>query len=412
MCKELWSYSQIIKYFKKCINFGIFINYKYDNTNQKRTIVALNSNNRLFDNIYKTTRSFCVEGTELKKPQLSFDTEPRFNITSHETDFKQKISEEGIFEILEDENKIKRCNSQQISQQNEIFTVGNKNGFNVYMPMYKPKTTMEKKLFKQKMLDRDKIKIEIDEERFKLLEASESLKQLNTAPKTLDSAKKISSAIANEKLAKINIEIKERKLTKINVEIWNLRENKLFKGFKEQKYMLVNYKNLIKPKICLKNNDNEDVEFYLKGIIVKSGSRKGGHYWGYLKASEKEGDWYEVNDTRTFKLTRSKKKSDINNLSKILKKIQNHNIYLLIFKRVTGIVVPYKPTGLPNQANYCWFNTVNQMLFSDSDIKNYEEIFYELNKDDYIFNKLIQELDLDNKLPEAKFNKLKYKSSK
>ena len=42
------------------------------------------------------------------------------------------------------------------------------------------------------------------------------------------------------------------------------------------------------------------------------------------------------------------------------------------------------------------------MLFSDSDIKNYEEIFHELNKDDYLFNKLIQELDLVNKLPETK----------
>ena len=59
----------------------------------------------------------------------------------------------------------------------------------------------------------------------------------------------------------------------------------------------------------------------------------------YLKASEKEGDWYEVNDTNTFKLTRSD--NDIINLSKIIEKIQNYNIYLLIFKRVTIKIVPY-----------------------------------------------------------------------
>ena len=115
--------------------------------------------------------------------------------------------------------------------------------------MYKPKTTMERKLFKQKMLERAKVKIEIDEEMFKLLEARESLEQLNTAPKTQDSGEKISSATANEKLAKINIDIKTRKLNEIDAEIWNLRENKLFEGFKEQKDMLVDYNNLIKPSI-------------------------------------------------------------------------------------------------------------------------------------------------------------------
>ena len=134
------------------------------------------------------------------------------------------------------------------------------------------------------MLERAKVKIEIDEEMFKLLEARESLEQLNTAPKTQDSGEKISSATANEKLAKINIDIKTRKLNEIDDEIWNLRENKLFEGFKEQKDMLVDYNNLIKPKISLKNNDNEDVEFYLKGIIIKSGSRLGGHYWELFKS--------------------------------------------------------------------------------------------------------------------------------
>ena len=118
MCAKSYGHTvRLLSILKKCINFGIFINYKYDNTNQKRTIVALNSNNRLFDNIYKTTHSFCVEGTEFKKPQLSFDTEPRFDITSHETDFEQKISEEGIFEILEDENKIKDVTANRLAKR-------------------------------------------------------------------------------------------------------------------------------------------------------------------------------------------------------------------------------------------------------------------------------------------------------
>lgn len=372
---------------KKCIKYGIFLNYKYDNTNQERTIVALNTNNRLFDNIYKTTYSFCVEGTQYKIPQISFDTELMVNIPSHKTDFEKKMSEEGIIEILEDENKIKRCNDQQISHQQELFTVGNKNFFNVYMPMYNSITPENEAKRRKLMIIRDKIKAEIGEAEAELREANTTLEKV--------------------KLVKANIESKKKTLGAIRNRIWKLSENPLFKGFKEQKDILVEYKDLFAPKISLKNNDNEDVEFYLKGIIIKSGERGGGHYWGYLKASEKEGDWYIVNDERTIKIS-DEDVDDETNLAIIEQKIKKHNIYQLIFNKVKGIEVLYEPTGLANSANYCWFNTVNQMLFSDSDITNYEDIFHELNKDDDLFNNLIKELDLDKKLIETELNKLKY----
>jgi len=110
--------------------------------------------------------------------------------------------------------------------------------------------------------------------------------------------------------------------------------------------------NELHNKTIKKINANKeliDIRLYLQGIVLHSGSLKGGHYIALIRYNS---GWYEVNDNSITK---------INNISNY--SLSGFSPYILLYN-TTDIYHTGPPFGLNNVGNTCYANSLIQLLLS------------------------------------------------